>query len=631
MRKYIDFNSAWTFTKQDYTERVDLPHTWNAVDGQDGGDDYFRGTCVYEKHFYPPELKNERLFIEFQGAAMSADVALNGKPLVSHAGGYSTFRADMTDLLVAGENLISVSVDNSVNDTVYPQRADFTFYGGIYRPVRLIIVPEEHFELIKDGTPGIKVTPVVNLTEKTAHVTVETWHNAASAEITVNGVTRTVERTAEFDIPDVHLWDGIDDPYLYTATAKLASGDEVTARFGCREFHIDPDKGFFLNGRSYPLRGVARHQDRKGAGNAVTDEMMDEDMAIIREIGANTVRLAHYQHPQHFYDLCDENGLIVWAEIPYITYHMLNGRENTVSQMKELITQCYNHPSVVCWGLSNEITFIGKKLDALIENNRALNDLCHHMDKTRPTTMAHISMLDIASPVTTIADISSYNLYFGWYGGELKHNGKFLDSYHALHPDKPIGLSEYGADANPALHNENPEMGDYTEEYQCVFHEALLDTIEARPYLWATHVWNMFDFAADGRAEGNNPGFNQKGLVTADRKLKKDAFYIYKAHWNKAPFVHLCGRRYVKRTGDTTKIKVYSTLDSVTLYVDGKKYAEAKGKYVFNFEIPLNGTHTVRAEAGGLADEMTIQKVSEPEPSYQVIKVERVMNWLEED
>ena len=350
MRKTIPLSAGWQFLKKAASvqeaveaaasgEAVCLPHTWNAVDGQDGGNDYYRGTCWYIRELSEEEAAGERLFLEVNGAAMTADVYLNGKKLAHHEGGYSAFRVELTEEL-AQENILAISVSNEDCDTVYPQKADFTFYGGLYRAVNLISVPAEHFELLKDGTPGIKVTPVVDLETKTAFVTVETWHNAADVKITVNGETKTVERRAEFTIENVHLWDGVDDPYLYTATAKLSSGDEVSARFGCRVFHCDPEKGFFLNGRSYPLRGVSRHQDLKGKGNALSYEDHASDMAIIRELGANTLRLAHYQHAQEFYDLCDENGIVVWAEIPYITMHMSAGRKNTLDQMRELITQC---------------------------------------------------------------------------------------------------------------------------------------------------------------------------------------------------------------------------------------------------------------------------------------------------
>ena len=643
MRTIINFNDNWSFQKPgEMSIKVTLPHTWNAVDGQDGGNDYWRGTATYSKQFAKPELKDgERCFIEFQGAAMTADVILNGKLLAHHEGGYSTFRAELTDVL-EDENLLVVSVDNSANDLVYPQMADFTFYGGIYRDVKLILVPAEHFELLKDGTPGIKVTPDVRLNEREAYVMVETWQQGGSevwVEIrTEHGMEfRRVEAQSghavtNIILKNVHLWDGVDDPYLYTITAKLVKNDkvldEISARFGCRKFSIDPEKGFFLNGRSYPLRGVSRHQDRKGLGNALTRKEHEEDMAIVRELGVNTLRLAHYQHAQEFYDLCDENGIIVWAEIPYISKHMTNGKKNAISQMRELITQCYNHPSIICWGLSNEITASGSVTEELLDDHRELNELCHRMDSTRPTVMAHAFMLEKDSPLIPISDIASYNLYFGWYLGSLEQNDAFFDEYHARYPDRVIGFSEYGADANCAFHSSRPEQGDYTEEYQCIYHEHILKLIEERPYLWATHVWNLFDFAADGRDEGGKKGKNQKGLVEFDHKTKKDAFYLYKAAWSKEPFVHLCGKRYTERTEDTTEIKVYSNCERVTLLVDGKEHETKSGKTVFAFCVPITGEHRIEAVSGDLHDESTVRKVEAPNPAY-LFRKQAVINWFD--
>ncbi len=646
MRTIIHFNDNWYFHKPGESPvSVTLPHTWNAVDGQDGGNDYWRGAASYEKKFAKPALKaGERCFIEFGGAAMTADVILNGKCLAHHEGGYSTFRVDLTDALEE-ENLLTVNVDNSANDKVYPQMADFTFYGGIYRDVKLIVVPESHFELLKDGTPGIKVTPDVRLREQEAYVAVETWpiggsevwleipteHGKEFRKVEIgNGHTYT-----NIILKNVHLWDGLDDPYLYTVTAKLVKNgeivDEIATRFGCREFKIDPEKGFFLNGRSYPLRGVSRHQDRIGLGNALTIKEHQEDMAVVKELGANTLRLAHYQHAQEFYDLCDENGIIVWAEIPYITKHMTNGKANAVSQMKELITQCYNHPSIVCWGLSNEITASSPVTEELLQDHRELNDLCHELDGTRPTVMAHAFMLEKDSPLIPIADLASYNLYFGWYLGELEQNEQFFDEYHALYPDRVIGFSEYGADANAAFHNAKPEQGDYSEEYQCVYHEHMLKIIEERPYLWATHVWNLFDFAADGRDEGGKKGENQKGLIEFDHKTKKDAFYLYKAAWSKEPFVHLCGKRYIDRAEDTTEIKVYSNCEHVTLFVDDRELETKSGKTVFTFAVPLAGEHRIVAVSGECHDESTVRKVEKPNESYIFGGAGSVVNWFDKE
>ena len=644
MRRIISFNGGWRFTKTaqvpgtlpDGWESVTLPHTWNAIDGQDGGNDYWRGTAMYAKAFPRPELHSgERVWLEFLGAAMTAEVYLNGKKLARHEGGYSTFRVDITDALQE-KNLLCVAVDNSDNDTVYPQKADFTFYGGLYRGVNLVIVPAVHFELGCCGTPGIKVTPVVADDLRSAVVTVESWQNGGTVTFTVDGQSKTVPSVdghaqAVFALESVHLWDGVDDPFLYTATAVLDSGDQASARFGCRKYMIDPQRGFLLNGWSYPLRGVSRHQDRKGLGNALTLAEHREDMEIIREMGANTVRLAHYQHAQEFYDLCDEYGIVVWAEIPYITQHMSGGRANTLSQMEELIVQCYNHPSIVVWGLSNEITAASPVNEELLENHRALNELCHRLDPTRPTTMANVFMLETDSPILEIPDVNSYNLYFGWYLGELEQNEEFFDEYHKKFPDRPIGFSEYGADANPRFQSPAPEKGDYTESYQCLYHEHILDMIEARPWLWATHVWNLFDFAADGRDEGGEHGVNQKGLVTMDRKLKKDAFYLYKAAWSKEPFVHLCGKRYADRAEDVTEVKVYTNQTKVALYVDGKPVGEQIGKRVFPFRVPLTGEHRIWVVAGDCQNKMTIRKVAQPNPDYAFQQKSAVVNWFDKE
>lgn len=652
MRTTMDMNSGWRFSKTDMPpqtlpadwEAVTLPHTWNAEDGQDGGNDYWRGTAMYARTLTRPSLAaGECAYLEFQGAAMTADVILNGQQLAHHEGGYSTFRVDITDAL-ADENLLCVAVDNGANDHVYPQKADFTFYGGLYRSVNLIIVPAAHFALDYYGGPGIKITPEVDPEQHMARVCIETWQNAAdTVRYTIDGQTvsaANVEGHAEaaITLTDCHLWDGVEDPYLYTVTADLLvdgqETDRITTQFGCRTIGFDANQGFLLNGRVYPLRGVSRHQDRAGIGNALTMNEHREDIEIIKEIGANTVRLAHYQHAQEFYDLCDENGLIVWAEIPYITQHMPAGRANTLSQMQELVVQNYNHPSIVCWGLSNEITASGSATEDLMENHRLLNDLCHGLDATRPTTMAHVFMLETDSPLIDIPDIGSYNLYFGWYLGELTQNDSFFDTYHERFPQRVIGFSEYGADANPAFQSSAPERGDYSESYQCLYHEHVLQCIEERPYLWATHVWNMFDFAADGRDEGGKKGVNQKGLVSMDRGLRKDAFYLYKAAWSKVPFVHLCGSRYVDRAEERTEIKVYSNQPEIALYVDGEQIGVQQGRRVFTFKVEITGEHVITASAPGqdaCKDTMTIRKVDTPNPAYQFAQEGGIVNWFDKD
>ncbi len=400
MRNIININKGWEFSKPEQEKvLVNIPHTWNAEDGMDGGADYFRGTCHYTKTIKRSELPEaDCYYLEINGAASSADVYVNGKAMAHHDGGYSTWRVDLTEEL-SDEILLDVAVDNEENDKVYPQVADFTFYGGIYRDVNIIAVSKSHFDLDYFGGKGLTITPV--LKGENAKVEVQTYitNKAEGQELHVvlknaEGVEVAEGTTAndalELEIKNVHRWHGRKDPYLYTCEVELLEEgkviDSVSSRFGCRTFEIDSENGFILNGEEYPLRGVSRHQDRIGFGNALLKEHHDEDMDLICEVGATTIRLAHYQHDQYFYDLCDEKGMVVWAEIPYISSHMATGRENTISQMKELVVQNYNHPSIVVWGLSNEISIGGSDED-LLENHNILNDMCHEMDPTRLTTI----------------------------------------------------------------------------------------------------------------------------------------------------------------------------------------------------------------------------------------------------
>ncbi len=648
MRQTIKINENWTFYKntadihaKEGGEFISLPHTWNAIDGQDGGNDYFRGSCLYTKTLHKNELPSaERYYLEFRGANSSADVYVGGEKLAHHDGGYSTWRVDIT-AQVAENTEIAVVVDNAPNETVYPQMADFTFYGGIYRDVYLIAVGATHFDLDYYGGSGLKVTPEIH--GKDAKVEIEVFVTGLATgdkiRYTVcdkegNTVAETVsENTKEsFSIADVHLWHGRKDPYLYTAKAEILRADEaidgVSARFGCRTFKIDPDNGFILNGEEYPLRGVSRHQDRWGVGNALLPEHHEEDIDLIMEVGATTIRLAHYQHDQYFYDLCDEKGFVIWAEIPYISKHMPTARENTISQMKELVTQNYNHPSIVVWGLSNEISIAGADED-LLENHRILNDLVHEMDKTRLTTIAAVSMCKIDDPYLQIPDVVSYNHYFGWYGGDTAMNGPWFDKFHATHPQLPIGCSEYGCEALN-WHTSNPKQGDYTEEYQAYYHEELIKQLFSRKYLWATHVWNMFDFGADARAEGGENGQNHKGLVTMDRTYKKDSFYAYKAWLSDEPFVHLCGKRYVDRVEDVTKVTVYSNQPEVELFVNGESIGKkSAADHFFYFDVKNEGESVIVAKAGELSDEGKIRKVSEMNQDYILKEKGAVLNWFD--
>ncbi|WP_297141441.1 glycoside hydrolase family 2 TIM barrel-domain containing protein [uncultured Eubacterium sp.] len=630
MRNIKNINENWVFVKENEKSTVNLPHTWNGIDGQDGGNDYYRGKCTYIKEIAKADMpQGEEIYLQLDGVNSSAFVYFNSKLVCTHHGGYSTFRVKLEN--IKDNNEIKIEADNSPNDFVYPQQADFTFYGGIYRDVTLIGVEKNHFDLDYYGAPGIQITPVVNGDK--ADVNVKTYiTGGGEVRVTVNGETKTGTEV-DFIVDNPHLWNGVVDPYLYNAVAELIVDgevvDRVESRFGIRSFKVDPQKGFILNGKPYPLRGVSRHQDRPGIGNALLPEHHREDIELICEMGANTIRLAHYQHAQYFYDLCDEKGLVVWAEIPYISSHLEKGVENTKTQMTELIAQNYNHPCIVTWGLSNEITMSGAS-PAVVENHKMLNDLVHSMDKTRPTTEAVVTMCSMDNEYVHISDIVSYNHYFGWYGGNVNMYGPWFDKFHEKYPDKAIGISEYGCEALN-WHATDIVQGDYTEEYQAYYHEELIKQIAVRPYLWATHVWNMFDFAADARAEGGENGMNHKGLVTFDRKYKKDSFYAYQAWLSDKPMLHICSKRYIDRVEDKVKIKVYSNQDEVELFANGESVGvQKKGEFpFFTFEVKNEGETILTAKAGDLTDESKIRKVGSFNEDYRMKEEGAVINWFE--
>ncbi len=661
MRSIINLNEGWKFIQEDVGlpltfptdwQQINLPHSWNAIDGHDGNGKYDRCKCWYAKSFMTPKqpLNGGRVYVEILAAGQQATVYVNGEEVVYHEGGYSTFRADITDLCrEEEENLLVIACSNEEKSSVYPQAADFTFYGGLYRGVNLISVPDTHFDLDYYGASGLKVTPkpcdcggatfevesfITNPDENfTVLYTIKDMdgNEVASA-------SRPADKTmVKLYVPDAKKWE-INSPYLYTVTASVWRRnevyDEVSARVGVRSFSCDPNEGFIINGVQTPLRGVSRHQDKLYKGNALTREEHYEDARMIKELGANTIRLAHYQHSQDFYDACDEMGFIVWAEIPFIS--VMNedpaAHQNCISQMKELIAQNYNHPSICFWGVSNEI-LIGGISNQLVENHKELNALCKEMDPTRLTTIAHVSMTPIDSPMHGLTDVESYNHYFGWYGGKMEDNGPWFDNFHKIHPEICIGVSEYGCEGIITYHGPNPACKDYSEEYQALYHEHMAKVLDERPWIWSSHVWNMFDFGCAARDEGGVAGRNNKGLVTMDRKTKKDSYYIYKAYWNKEPMVHLCGKRYAQRAGETTQIRVYSNQPKVLLYINGKLVEEKTAEKVFVFEVALEeGYNTVLAVAGQVKDSMTIEKV-EQEPSIYVLpevneRAEGVANWF---
>ena len=656
MREIISLNENWTlsFPKGDHvTEQVNLPHTWNAVDGNDGNGSYLRTTGVYTRTFEQPKQPREggRTYVEVLAAALNATVKVNGTVATTHEGGFSIFRADVTDLCHEGENELTIEVSNEDTPSMYPASADFTFYGGLYRGVNLISVSNAHFDLDYYGGPGIMVTPVPT-EDGGANFTIKSFVTNPADDLTVlysiedcfgREVASAVRGSAETEVtiyvPDAQLW-SMDEPNLYTVTATLQRNneavDEICANVGVRSFKVTPNEGFSINGVPTPLRGVSRHQDRVFEGNALTPEEHYEDAMLIKELGANTIRLAHYQHSQDFYDACDEIGFAVWAEIPFISVFKKGEGAHThvMEEMKELIIQNYNHPSIMFWGISNEI-LIGGISQELVDTHHDLEKLCKELDPTRLTTIAHVSHTPVDGPMHHITDLESYNHYFGWYGGKMEQNGPWLDKFHAEHPDICIGISEYGTEGIINWHSNDPQCKDYTEEYQALYHEHLAQVFEDRPWVWATHCWNMFDFGCAARHEGGVAGRNNKGLMTIDRKTKKDSYFVYQAYWSKLPMVHIAGRRHAQRAGETTEIKVYSNQDNVVLYVNGKEVGQQTAHRVFKFNVALEeGFNTILAVAGDVKDSITLEKV-EKEPDYYTLpefneRQEGVANWFKQ-
>ncbi|MBQ2847601.1 MAG: beta-galactosidase [Clostridia bacterium] len=640
MRKVTNINQGWNFIKDGISEKVDLPHTWNAFDGQGGEETYYRGRCVYERNI--PFFEG-RVYLELNGVNTVCEVFVNGIYIGSHENGYSMFRYEITDFIKADEeNSIRIIVDNSANEYLYPEMADFTFYGGIYRDVNIISeVSKSHFALLDMSLCGMYITPkadgrvfVKSLVEGSCMgLTKEFVITDADGKKIAKTETDADRDAVKLFIEEPVLWNATENPYLYTMTARLKKDgaviDEVSDRFGVREFYFDSEKGFFLNGKHVKMKGVSRHQDWEELGNALTIEEHKKDIELIKEVGANSIRLAHYQHDEKFYDLCDEAGFLVWAEIPVISKFSKKKQEQAKFMLEELIRQNYNHPSIFCWSVANEIS-IGGAGGGVNDGIRELNAIAHALDSTRPTATAQVTFSSVNSKLNDIPDILGYNQYFGWYVQTVEQIDKWLDDFHAKKPEIKLCISEYGAEAVTTLHSANPVQGDYTEEYQAYYHEHYVKALTERDWLWGSYVWNMFDFGSAFRNEGGVRGRNNKGLVTFDRKIKKDSFYVYKAHWSDEKFVHIAGERFADRPTGEQKIKVYSNCDKVTLTVNGEK-AELSGDKIFVFDAVIKeGKNVITAKSGKCAHKIVINGTDIPNPDYSLPEGGQsfVRNWF---
>ena len=677
MRKIKTINQGWKFLKQPLTiemikttdfmwEDVTIPHTWNAIDGANGNE-YFRGIGWYMKEFdISQDECGQQFFIEFQGANSVCEVYVNDQYIGIHKGGYSTFRFDITDALnVGASNQLAVKVDNSEYADVYPLRADFTFYGGIYRDVQLIATHPVHIDLEDYGSQGIYISQTevtaeqaildikTKLSNKRASETKvrlcleffdreQNLVGYSAQEVVVNSGKQ--EQVAKVVIEHPILWQAQANPYLYELKVTLQQLndviDEVVIPFGIRHYTVDADSGFYLNGKALRLQGVSRHQDRKDKGNAISKEDQQEDMALIREIGATSIRLAHYQHDQYFYDLCDQEGMVVWAEIPFITEvsKSAHPEENAEQQLIELIRQNYNHPSIFFWGIQNEIQIDSGRDQIAREIVQSLNQLAKQEDPTRLTSMANVLTVSDTDDYNYMTDIIGFNKYYGWYMGQVEDFADWIDQYHEKNPTTALAITEYGADGIIEYHSSTPQIKDYTEEYHALFHEKVWKIFSQRPFLWATYVWNMFDFGANIRDEAGVKGRNNKGLVTYDRKVKKDAFYLYKANWSQEPFVHIGQKRYVERADQEVTIPVYTNCQQVTLMVNGERIEQqAPENGVIRFEnVHLSeGSNQLKVvdESGQYSDYASLVKVAEETSSYlaPVDDIgENVQNWFDQ-
>ena len=632
MRTRIDLNKEWVFIADNKQIDVNIPHTWNA---QGSSLVKYKGSATYIKKFNKPiELKDKCIYLIFDGVNSVCDVILNGMQIGHHESGYSRFIIDITNQIQESNTLI-VKVSNKTTDYIYPTTADFTFYGGIYRNVYLEICDKHHLKFNSYSSSPLKCT--TSYANNIGHLNVCYTPAFKDDEVKIqivnkDGLIIKEGYNKDFEISNPILWNGIENPYLYKVKASLYHSntlcDEVIENIGFRSFKVDPINGFFLNDKPYPLRGVSKHQDRKDKGNAISYDDMEEDLELIKEIGANCIRLAHYQHDQHIYDLCDKYGIIIWTEIPYISKHSSNGFDNIKQQLQELILQNYNHPSIFFWGLSNEITMFKKEFNKnTIEEHKELNKIAHYLDPNRMTTIACYSAMLINNKIAHITDLASYNLYCGWYIPFTHLTSFILDLWHLFYPKSPIGLSEYGAEGMINLHSSHPKRFDDTEEYQCIYHEKKLKDITKRKYIWSTFVWNMFDFASEGRNTGGEEGINHKGLITFDRKIKKDSFYLYKAYWSKEPFIHICSKRYINRKERKTLIKIYSNLNELMIYKNDKYIKAIKGNKVFKFKLKLDTINNITVKSGSIEDSITINKVNKKDKSYILKKKSNNKSW----
>lgn len=646
-REVQNFNVGWQFIKGPFStdmvsvanrwnsnwKEVELPHTYNASDMQVIERNYYEGEAYYRKeYFFPKELKGKRLFLKFEGVGSCAVVYVNNSLVGTHKGAYGAFVCEIGTILKPdAKNMIVVKVDNASRPDVIPvNHSLFGVYGGIYRPVWLIVTEPSNISVSDYASPGVYITQK-NVTKKSADVQIKVKLDNAtlySTPVSLENTIYTQEGNkvavhkkdfrlspqgtktyiADFVIKNPHLWQGREDPYLYKAVSRLIQDgkviDEVVQPLGLRHYEIVAGKGFYLNGAKYPMYGVTRHQDWWGLGSALKKENHDTDLAMIMDIGATTIRLAHYQQADYFYSRCDSLGLIVWAEIPFVNRVTGKERENAHMQLRELIRQSFNHPSIYTWGLHNEVYY---PQEYTVSLTRELHDLAKTEDPDRYTAAVN-GYGHVEHPVNMNSDIQGMNRYFGWYEKKIKDIKPWIEEMEKKYPEQIFMLTEYGAGANVAHQTEylgetlNSWEPFYPEGYHTKLHEYQWSVIAEHPYIVASYFWNMFDFAVPTRVGGCIPARNMKGMVTFDRKVKKDAYFLYKANWSKDPVLYLTERRNSNREKKNTRVTVYSNIGTPKVYLNGRELTNIKQgytgiHYIFDNVMLQNGKNILKAVA----------------------------------
>jgi len=616
MRPIRNINDNWTFIRKDSREIVvNLPHTWNAFDGSDGGNDYFRGKCVYKKNIGELRKDKDEIFIiEFQGVCLSCDVYVNDFLLGHHDGGFSTFRFLLDDILLRQkENIIKVEVTNQRKENVYPLNPDFTVYGGIFRDVNIITTNVNHFNIIEYGSLGVDIHVFVN--NKLGVVETKPFIiGKGTTRLTIlndkGDVVNKVDGT-RIEVSDPHLWDGLNDPYLYTLQIDLLINekivDQVNKKIGFRDYSIIPNKGFYLNGRSYPLRGVSFTSDREGLGNAITKLNIEEDVRTLKELGANSVKLCHYQHDEYLLDLCDKIGIIVTSEIPLQKEFLAKGNDNILSQLKELTYQHKHHPSIFFWNLANDLPLSKENYADVEDLIKVLNSICKAKDPYRDTLLENRFSLSKRYNINKITDDIIYNIKLDDVRVLFKANHAIFTIFHLLNTSKPIAFNCDGTEGLINLHSNHPIKANNTEEYQLLHNIDLVKYLGKKDWVFASYFGPLFDYA-DDKLLGHKPGINCKGLITYDHKFKKDSFYLYKAYWSKDPFIHICGKHYSERKGPITTIRIITNEDAIEVKINDGKFKKYCGKKVYSLSFIIKDRNSIVVRSENCEDYTTFIK-----------------------